>query len=356
MDGLEFLDRFLDGAEQTNIPIVMLTGHGNEEIAVQAMKRGIHDYLIKGLNSDGIRQVVHAAIDQGVLRQQIDVQRRELERMAEERLSLIAQLKLRTAALADANLRKDEFLAMLAHELRNPLAAIGNAAAVIAMTDANEHAAHSNDIIRRQTKNLSRLIDDLLDVSAINLGKIELRREIIDATAILNSAVQAVKALADERKHALHVALDQDKLWVDADPTRFEQIVVNLLHNAAKYSKDGGQIWLDNARTRRGSHCHQRQGYRRGHPGRAFARNVRAVHPGRSLRGTIRRGPWHRIDRRKETGRTPRWVHRGQKQRCWRGQQVYHPPTRSPASDDGNSHRRASTGVRTHFSYTYTRS
>jgi CheY-like chemotaxis protein len=133
---------------------------------------------------------------------------------------------------------------MLAHELRNPLAAISNAAALMTLTDVKEHRDYSIDAIRRQSKHLSRIIEDLLDISRINLGKFELRREILDATPILHSAAQAVKALVEVRQHTLEVMIDRGHLWVDADPTRLEQIVVNLLNNAAKYSEDGGHIRL----------------------------------------------------------------------------------------------------------------
>jgi len=98
--------------------------------------------------------------------------------------------------------------------------------------------------IRRQNQHLSRIIEDLLDISRINLGKFELRREICEATPILDSAAQAVRALVEARDHTLEVTIDRGHLWVDADPTRLEQVVVNLLNNAAKYSEDGGQIRL----------------------------------------------------------------------------------------------------------------
>ena len=142
LDGLEFLDRFPAAVGGATIPIVMLTGHGNEAVAVQAMKKGVHDYLVKGLNSDGLRQVVQAAIDKAILRRQIEEQRQDLERLSAERLALIAELKQHAAALSEANIRKDEFLAMLAHELRNPLAAISNAATLLTMTDDKEHIDH----------------------------------------------------------------------------------------------------------------------------------------------------------------------------------------------------------------------
>ena len=141
--------------------------------------------------------------------------------------------------------RKDEFLAMLAHELRNPLAAISNAAQLLIRAGFAERGEWSLAIITRQLKHLTRLIDDLLDASRISQGKIELRRVVVDVAPILESASVTVKTLVDERKHTLNLAIDRDGLWVDGDPTRLEQVIVNLLNNAAKYSEDAGQIELD---------------------------------------------------------------------------------------------------------------
>ena len=133
---------------------------------------------------------------------------------------------------------------MLAHELRNPLAAIGNAVALAARSRLQEHIDWSMEVINRQIKHLSRLIDDLLDVSRINRGKIELRRDVLDATPILDSAIETVRPLIDERTHKLSVTIERGKLWVNVDPTRLEQVVTNLLTNAAKYTQNGGNIWL----------------------------------------------------------------------------------------------------------------
>ena len=141
--------------------------------------------------------------------------------------------------------RKDEFLAMLAHELRNPLAAISNAAQLLIRSGFADRGEWSLAIITRQLKHLTRLIDDLLDASRISRGKIELRRAVVDVASILESASVTVKALVDERKHTLDLAINRDGLWVDGDSTRLEQVVVNLLNNAAKYSEDAGQIQLD---------------------------------------------------------------------------------------------------------------
>ncbi|QDV35035.1 hybrid sensor histidine kinase/response regulator [Tautonia plasticadhaerens] len=140
--------------------------------------------------------------------------------------------------------RKDEFLAMLSHELRNPLAAIGNAVRLAERSDAGEDLAWSLGVISRQQRHLSRLIDDLLDVSRIARGKIRLRRDTLEVTPILESAAATVAALVEERNHTLELDLDRGTLWAKVDPTRLEQVVVNLLTNAAKYSEDGGHIRL----------------------------------------------------------------------------------------------------------------
>ncbi|MGD0045081.1 MAG: hybrid sensor histidine kinase/response regulator, partial [Isosphaeraceae bacterium] len=146
-------------------------------------------------------------------------------------------------ALRDADRKKDEFLAMLAHELRNPLASIGNAAHILGSRDAQAHFPWVKDVISRQVKQLGRLIDDLLDVSRITRGKIELRRENLDVSSVLNQAIESVRPLIEQRNHELIVSL-RPGLRLDADPTRLQQILVNLLTNAAKYTESGGTIWL----------------------------------------------------------------------------------------------------------------
>jgi PAS domain S-box-containing protein len=146
------------------------------------------------------------------------------------------------------NRRKDEFLAMLAHELRNPLAAISNAVQVARRTDDRESREWSQEVIERQVRHLSRLMDDLLDVSRITRGKVALRHELIDIATVLRSAIESVRSLIDERKHDLVVVLPEAPLWLEADATRIEQIVVNLLTNAAKYTESGGRITLTASR------------------------------------------------------------------------------------------------------------
>ncbi len=146
--------------------------------------------------------------------------------------------------LRENDRRKDEFLAMLAHELRNPLAAIGNATTLAARTGRPEQVQWGLDIVTRQVRHLTRLIDDLLDVSRITRGKIQLHAERLDAGPILQSAVQAVRPLIDQKRHGLEVSTTAHGLWVDADPVRLEQILTNLLTNAAKYTEPGGLVAL----------------------------------------------------------------------------------------------------------------
>jgi signal transduction histidine kinase/CheY-like chemotaxis protein len=147
-------------------------------------------------------------------------------------------------ALRDADRRKDEFLAMLAHELRNPLASIATASQLLIMPGAESHAEFAKELIRRQVKHLARLIEDLLDISRITRGKIELRLQRIDACAVIKSAVEVIRPLFDERRHELTVSMTDSDLWCEADPIRLEQMLVNLLNNAAKYTDPGGHISL----------------------------------------------------------------------------------------------------------------
>jgi PAS domain S-box-containing protein len=156
----------------------------------------------------------------------------------------ITQEKLIEAERQEADRRKDEFLAMLAHELRNPLSAIDGAAQLFGKLETEDDLVWAKDVVQRQVKHLSRLIDDLLDVSRISRGKIGLKKEPLSLSPVVSSAVEAVRPLLEERKHELSVSLINAGLRLDADPLRLEQILVNLLTNAAKYTDGGGRIWI----------------------------------------------------------------------------------------------------------------
>ena len=150
--------------------------------------------------------------------------------------------KLTEEQLIQADRKKDEFLAMLGHELRNPLAAIGNAVLVARTPGLESRRDWSLDVIKRQVEQLSKLIDDLMDVSRVRLGKIELRRDHIDFVQVLSRAVDAIQPLVDERRQQIEIDLPDQSLGVIADPTRLEQIFVNLLSNASKYSPEQSRI------------------------------------------------------------------------------------------------------------------
>ena len=148
-------------------------------------------------------------------------------------------------ALKDADRRKDEFLAMLAHELRNPLAPIRNAIEILRTKGPPEPELDwARNVIERQVQQMTRLVDDLLDVSRITQGKIALRRERVELAAVVGSAVESTRSLVEELGHQLTVALPSEPILLEADPARLSQVLMNLLNNAAKYTNPGGRIWL----------------------------------------------------------------------------------------------------------------
>jgi len=162
-----------------------------------------------------------------------------------ERRQLEKELQRRMKELVEADRRKNEFLAMLGHELRNPLAAITNALHLRQSLQPNDLAfKRVGDILDRQIALIGRLVDDLLDVGRITRGKIELRKEIIDIATVVARAVEAVRSLINTRHQVLEVSLPSEPIHLEADPTRLEQVLVNLLNNAAKYTNPGGHIRL----------------------------------------------------------------------------------------------------------------
>ncbi|MEF3073433.1 transporter substrate-binding domain-containing protein [Methylobacter sp. Wu1] len=157
----------------------------------------------------------------------------------------ISERKRAEEALKEIARRKDEFLAMLAHELRNPLAPISNAAQILKRPDLDEtRQAWCRDVINRQVEHLVRLVDDLLDVSRISRGKIELKKEILEVSAIVQRAIETSQPLIDARRHEFTVQLPPEPVYVEGDLVRLSQVVSNLLNNAAKYTDEGGRIKL----------------------------------------------------------------------------------------------------------------
>jgi PAS domain S-box-containing protein len=149
------------------------------------------------------------------------------------------------AALKEADRRKDEFLATLAHELRNPLAPIRNSLETMALAKPQDPVIdQARGIIDRQVEHMVRLVDDLLEVSRITRGKIDLRWETVELASVLASAIETSQPLIDAAHHELFIEGSREGLVVEADPVRLSQVFANLLNNAAKYTDPGGKIWL----------------------------------------------------------------------------------------------------------------
>ncbi|HYG76441.1 MAG TPA: PAS domain S-box protein [Planctomycetota bacterium] len=157
----------------------------------------------------------------------------------------MSALKHAERQLKEADRRKDEFLATLAHELRNPLAPIRNSLHVLRMAGQNPAAASRvNQMMERQVAHLVRLVDDLLEVSRISRGKIELKKERLSISAIVHHAVETSKPFIESGKHSLSISVPEDPIYVEGDAVRLSQVLSNLLNNAAKYMESGGRIVL----------------------------------------------------------------------------------------------------------------
>jgi PAS domain S-box-containing protein len=163
-----------------------------------------------------------------------------------ERRKMEKQMLSQAAELSDLHRRKDEFLAMLSHELRSPLAPIANAVQLLGLPNGVESSVQkqARGIIERQVGQLQHLVDDLLEVSRITTGRVQLRQARVALRGIVDGAVETARPLIDQRMHELSISLPQETLWLNADAARLEQVVVNLLTNAAKYTEEKGHIWL----------------------------------------------------------------------------------------------------------------
>ncbi len=173
-----------------------------------------------------------------------ELEQRVAERTAELEASTARQIEL-TEQLRQADRRKDEFLALLAHELRNPLAPVRNAVTIMRMKGSPDpELAWCRDVIERQANQLTRLVDDLLDVSRITRGKIKLQLDRLELASVIAGAVETSRPVIDARHHELVVSLPQRPIHLTGDLIRLNQVVANLLNNAAKYQNEGGRIEL----------------------------------------------------------------------------------------------------------------
>ncbi|MGV3656261.1 MAG: ATP-binding protein [Noviherbaspirillum sp.] len=213
---------------------------GVARVAREVMQRRDFSLRVKKTTEDEIGILVDAF--NAMLN---EVGRRTMEMEESHRILENEMHERRSAeqALLAADKRKDEFLATLAHELRNPLAPLVNGLAILRMPNGNPAtAAKAREIMERQLRQMVRLVDDLLDVSRITTGKLAVREERVELQTLVRSAVELNAPLLEQRRHELRLELPEQPVWLDADPTRLPQVFSNLINNAAKYTPPGGRI------------------------------------------------------------------------------------------------------------------
>ncbi|MDC7683216.1 response regulator [Asticcacaulis sp. BYS171W] len=245
MDGFE-LAEMMRGSERTRrVPIIFLTaGSADRQRRFRGYETGAVDFLQKPIEGDILRSKIEVFIELYQQRQQIAAQRDALAATAEENMRLLRESRRAAEALREADLRKDEFLATLAHELRNPLAPIRNGLQILRLSPDGPMAGNVRDMMDRQMTHLVRLIDDLLDVSRVSQGKIDLKRDRMTAQAAIQAAVETSRPLIDQLEHHFTLDLPEAPVWINGDLTRLAQVIANLLNNAAKYTPEGGRIVL----------------------------------------------------------------------------------------------------------------
>lgn len=246
MDGFE-LAELMRGTERTrSVPIIFLTaGAADYQRRFRGYEAGAVDFLQKPIEADILKSKADVFFDLYRQRQEVAARRDELQAVAEENKRLLLESQRYSQALKEADQRKDEFLATLAHELRNPLAPIRNGLSLLKKAGATPHAEEIKMMMERQLVHLVRLIDDLLDVSRVSQGKIELKMQTITFQSALQAALEASRPLIEANKHTLNVAVPEEPIFISADLTRLAQILSNVLNNAAKYTPAGGKIELN---------------------------------------------------------------------------------------------------------------
>ena len=240
-NGLELLKEIRE--EGLHPAIIMLTGQKDRELDLAAMEAGATDFLEKvSLTVPMLERALRYALQQkrnaDLLEERVAERTAELH-ASEERMRQIA------ADLSKADHRKDEFMAMLAHELRNPLAPLRNAVDVLQMNSEDGAQVRAvAGMLERQVGQMVHLVDDLLDVSRITRGKIELRPQRIELANVVTQAVEASKTQLEQIGHHLNVSQSQEPIYLEGDPVRLTQVLGNLLSNAGKFTPDGGRIEL----------------------------------------------------------------------------------------------------------------
>ncbi|GAA4358030.1 hypothetical protein GCM10023165_52570 [Variovorax defluvii] len=218
IDGRALLRRLRDDPRTRSLPVLVLSAQAGEEARVAGLQQGADDYLIKPFSATEL-----------LARVEVQVMRARVHRQA----------TLAREAAEAANRAKDEFIAMLGHELRNPLAPILTAVQVMKLKDGD---SPNRAIIERQARHMARLVDDLLDISRIARGSLELRRTTLELRAVVEGAIETASPILENKRHRLELDVPAQGLPVFADEARLRQVIANLLVNAGRYTDTGGRV------------------------------------------------------------------------------------------------------------------
>lgn len=248
MDGFETAEAIHQRARSADIPIIFVTAFLADEIdRLKAYQRGAADFLFTPVIPQILQAKVSVFVALAMKNEQLRRQTAALSQRSDELSAINQRLTLEMEERREAERKshaKDEFLAMLGHELRNPLSAISSAASLIGLPEVGvDSVVRAKQIIQRQSQHLSRIVDDLLDLSRAMSGKILLARQPLDVAALVGACLDTFRATGRTREYTLGVQLAPG--WVNGDPTRLEQIATNLIDNALKYTPAGGTIEID---------------------------------------------------------------------------------------------------------------
>ena len=249
MNGLETARLIRRRKRSRHVPIIFITAHDrNDDEILAGYRLGAVDFLFKPIHPEILRAKVSVFVE--LQRRTAEVARQAQTNLALERMR--AQLQHSNQRLALADRRKDEFIAMLAHELRNPLAAIMSGLEVLAVDPSPTVVETIRPAMTRQGLHLMRLVDDLLDIARITSGKLQLHEQLIRVQQVLDDAVELVSPDVIAKRQLLDIDCDCGELRICGDPVRLAQVVANLLSNAARYTDPGGHIWLSARLDQRG--------------------------------------------------------------------------------------------------------
>ena len=229
MDGFELAEFMRANERSRHIPIIFVTaGSGDEARRFRGYEAGAVDFIQKPIEADVLRSKANVFLDLYNQRRQITAQRDELAKLS--------------AALQAANQQKNRFLAVLAHELRNPLAVFSSGLNILDRGNSGRDLSQVRLSMRQNLNHVTRLVDDLLDINRIERGKILLRKQKVGLDEVLPAALELAEPAIVAANHRLTVETPEDAITLEVDPARFIQIISNIVGNAARYTPEGGDI------------------------------------------------------------------------------------------------------------------